>query len=158
MNSIEFSRNLFLLRREHSMSMEDVASALDVPEELVCEWECAKTSPSLDQMNRLAKLYGIPLEEIVRSPKPHNEEILSEIPPETALQPITEPEEEPEETETEIPEPPKEKTMSWWEILVIVLLILIIGAGVFFLVRPEWFPLKDLFGSVRWAAEFLLRR
>ena len=70
MNSIEFARNLVLLRREHRMTIEDLASAMEVSVELVCQWECAKTSPTLDQMNRLAKVYGIPLAEVIRSPKP----------------------------------------------------------------------------------------
>ncbi len=153
MNAIEFARNLFLIRREHNMTIDDLAAALGVSEELICEWECAKTSPSLDQMNRLAKVYGIPLDDLIRTPKPHAE---PEELPEIRLE---EPAPEPSETETaeteEIPEETKEKAMPWWEILVIVLLILIIGAGVFFLVRPEWFPFRDFFGGMSILPRFL---
>ncbi len=146
MNPIEFARNLFLIRREHNMTIDDLAAALGVTEELICEWECAKTSPSLDQMNRLAKIYGIPLDDLIRTPKPHAEpEDLPEI---VVDEPVPEEPEAVAEEAVELPEETKDKAMPWWEILVIALLILLIGAGVFFLVRPEWFPLKDLFGAV----------
>lgn len=154
MNPIEFARNLFLLRREHKMTVEDLADALQVTPELICEWECAKTSPSLEQMNRLAKIYGIPLADVIRTPKPM-EEVPEEIFPDVSAAEAEAKEEKP--AEEPLPAPaPKKKKVAAWEIIVIVLLLLIIAASVTFLIKPEWFPLKELFSSVTALKSFLL--
>ncbi len=148
MNPIEFARNLFLLRREHRMTIEDLAAALEVTPELICEWECAKTSPSLEQMNRLAKIYGIPLADIIRTPKPvdHIPEPEPEPEPMTAVPEPDEPEKEAEPTPEE-PATPERKRPALWEIVIIALLVLIIAAALIFLLKPEWFPLRDLLGT-----------
>ena len=146
MNPIEFAKHLFPLRREHRMTIEDLASAMEVTAETVCEWECAKKSPTLDQINRLAKVYGVPLSEIIQSPKPVAE------PPKPTQAPA-QPKEEPTVTEapknTEyIPKRGKKKQKpAVWEILVIVLLLLIIAASLTFLIKPEWFPFLQYLGA-----------
>lgn len=149
MNSIEFARNLFGLRTERGLSIEDLAAALGATPELICEWECAKTSPSLDMMMRLSELYGVPLDELIRNPKPHTPVIPP--PPIWQEEPIEEPTPEPEaKMEPEEPEgsakhgrhaeEPRGKPHIW-EILIIVLFLVIIGVAVFFLFRPDLFPL-----------------
>ena len=153
MNPIEFARNLFLLRRSQHMTIEELAEALEVSVETVCAWECAKTSPSLDQMNRLAKVYGVPLADIIRNPKP-----MDEIPEPVAEEtPLSKETEEPlSEAEEELPAPVpeatprrgrKKKKVLWWEILVIALLLIIIAAALTFLIKPEWFPLVQFLGK-----------
>ncbi len=152
MNPIEFARNLFLLRRANRMTIEELAQAMEVTPEVVCAWECAKTSPSLDQMNRLAKVYGVPLAEIIRNPKP-----MDEIPePAPEEKPFAEdlatdaeaPEEAPiPEPESAEPRRGRTKKVLWWEIAIIVLLLAIIGASLTFLIKPEWFPLVQWLGK-----------
>ncbi len=146
MNPIEFARNLFLLRREHRMTIEDLASAMEVTPETVCEWECAKTSPSLEQMNRLAKVYGIPLADVIRSPKPVNAAPPPEPDPEPAKNEESVPQPVCDEAEQKTEPQPKKKKSVWWEILVIILLLLIIAASLTFLIKPEWFPFRELLG------------
>ena len=141
MNPIEFARNLFALRMERRMTIEALAEALEVSPELICEWECAKTSPSLDQMNRLAKIYAIPLDEIIRNPKPHAPMDLppvEQVPPpqpEQAEQPEEEPEILLENTESE----PK-KPNRLLDGIIIALILGVIAAATVFLIKPEWFP------------------
>ncbi len=156
MNPIEFARNLFLLRREHGMTIEELGLALEVSPEIICEWECAKTSPTLEQMNRLAKVYGIPLAQVIRSPKSGDEPPASIPTPEglegSGFSSESAPEAEPESSEEPSTEPPadpdpKKKKGALWEILVILLLLLIIGAALVFLIRPEYFPFRELFGA-----------
>ena len=147
MNSIEFARTLFTLRMERKLTVEELAEAMNVAPGVICEWECAKTSPSLDTMNKLAKFYGIPLDEIIRNPKP------KEI-PKVETKPLEEPETSPEEAPSPEAVPAaesipaggrrgKKRKVAFWEILIIVLLLAIIGAAVFFLFRPDLFPLPD---------------
>lgn len=152
MNPIEFARNLFLLRRANRMTIEELAQAMEVTPEVVCAWECAKTSPSLDQMNRLAKVYGVPLAEIIRNPKPIDEvpePIPEEKPEEEAVAEDTAtPQEEPSPTpEATAPRRGRKKKVQWWEIAIIVLLLAIIGASLTFLIKPEWFPLVQFLGK-----------
>lgn len=140
MNPIEFARNLFTLRMERKWTVERLAAELEVTPELVCEWECAKTSPSLDQMNRLAKIYGIPLDEIIRNPKPREE-----IP---APEPISQEPEAPapEETAAEEPAAPVEEPKKKYrspkvsDLIVIILLLIVIFGALLLLVRPDLFP------------------
>ena len=147
MNSIEFARTLFTLRMERKLTVEELAEAMNVAPGVICEWECAKTSPSLDTMNKLAKFYGIPLDEIIRNPKP------KEI-PKVEAKPLEEPETAPEEAPAPEAVPAaesipaggrrgKKRKVAFWEILIILLLLAIIGAAVFFLFRPDLFPLPD---------------
>ena len=152
MNSIAFAKHLFLLRRDHRMTIEDLASAMEVTPELVCEWECAKKSPTLDQINRLSKIYGMPLSDVIQSPKP-----VKPTPP-PAPEPTPAPDPQPtvreneevkeESAEEYIPKRGKKKKKpAVWEILIIVLLLLIIGASLTFLIKPEWFPFLQYLGS-----------
>lgn len=149
MNSIEFARTLFTLRMERKLTVEELAEAMNVAPGVICEWECAKTSPSLDTMNKLAKFYGIPLDEIIRNPKPKEIPKVEAKPPEEA-EPEPAPEEAPAPEAVPVTEASpaggrrgKKRKIAFWEILIIVLLLAIIGAAVFFLFRPDLFPLPD---------------
>ena len=126
MNPIEFAHNLFSLRMERHMTVETLAEALGVTPEIVCEWECAKTSPSLDQMNRLAKVYGIPLDEIIRNPKPRKPVEIPTVSVEEAEAPAEIPEEAPAEEVDEaiVPEgePEAPRRSRWVDWVVIGLL------------------------------------
>lgn len=148
MNSIEFARNLFALRMEHGYSVEALAEAMELSPELICEWECAKTSPTLDNMMKLASVYGISLVEIVRPATPHEYTgPIPEAPKEEVAEeePIAEENDEDLEEEEEFEEffetPEKRGRPELWEILVIVILLFLIGSAVFFLFRPDLFPL-----------------
>ena len=147
MNPIEFARNLFTLRMERRMTVEALAEALGVTPEIICEWECAKTSPSLDQMNRLAKVYGIPLDEVIRNPNPHKPLEIpapTPAPAEEAAAPAEEP--VPEAEPEPIPEQPaeprrtKKRRSRWADAAIIALLLAIMAAATVFLINPEWFP------------------
>ncbi len=149
MNSIAFARHLFLLRRDHHMTIEDLASAMEVTPEMICEWECAKKSPTLDQINRLSKIYGMPLSDVIQSPKPVKPVPASKEASAQEPQPVA-----PEQEETKEPieeytpkRGRKKRKIAMWEILIIVLLILIIAASLTFLIKPEWFPFLQYLGS-----------
>lgn len=146
MNPIEFARNLFALRMERGMTVEELAEALNTSPETVCEWECAKTSPSLDQMNRLARLYGISLDEVIRNPKPHDTIPVPPV-PQTAEEPkAEEPKPTPVSKETvakeasPAPARRRKRKTAFWEILVILLLLALMGAALVFAIRPDLFP------------------
>lgn len=146
MNPIEIARNLFLLRTRRGMTVEELAAALDVAPERICEWECAKVSPSMDQMIRLAHLYGVKLDEIVRTPQPESEPTENAIPTEEPS-PSTEPT---AATNEEPPAPRRSRRRSRehppkaWEIAVILLILMVIAAAVLFLLRPDLLPLPQI--------------
>lgn len=155
MNPIEFSSNLFALRKEHNLTVEELAELLSVTPEAICEWECAKTSPTMEQMDRLAKIYRIPLDEIVRNPKPRvkaplpeeeeererapaEAEIPEELPAPEGEREEPLPEDEPDELP--LPRRGKKARSKWVDALIIALLLGVIAAATVFLVNPDWFP------------------
>ena len=100
----------------------------------------------MEQSIRMSRIYNVSLDEIVRNPRPRN---LSEEDPEDPDAAREELPEEPEMTEElleseELPEPERPRgKLRGWEILVILLFLLIIAAAVFFLIRPDLFPLPN---------------
>ena len=136
MNPIEFSTNLFALRRENNLSVEELANLLNVTPEIICEWECAKTSPTMEQMDRLAKIYRVPLPEEA----PPVQEPISVDLPEEDPQPEAEIVEEAEEEVLPLPRRGKKSRSKWVDVVVIALLLGIIAAATVFLINPQWFP------------------
>ena len=133
--------------------MEDLAEALSVTPETVCSWECARTSPTLEQMTRLAKLYGIPLDAVIRAPRLRKDEPEPEPAEEPKAEAIPEAEtvvaeETPEDGQPEeIPEPAprrrrKQKRVTGWDVLIVGLLLSIMGIALYLLLNPEILPLK----------------
>jgi transcriptional regulator with XRE-family HTH domain len=62
---MEYGEYLFKLRKEKSLSQEDVANELNVSRQSVSLWETNQSSPSMENMISLAKLYQVSLDELV---------------------------------------------------------------------------------------------
>jgi transcriptional regulator with XRE-family HTH domain len=63
--NIEIADKLVKLRREKRMSQEDVAERLGVSRQAVSRWERAESSPDMDNLVELSKLYGISLDDLL---------------------------------------------------------------------------------------------
>ena len=67
-------RSLGEVLREHrtrcSMTQEFVAESLNVSRQAVSKWENGTADPSTSNLQKLAKLYGITAEELIRSIQP----------------------------------------------------------------------------------------
>ena len=62
---MEFSKNLSRERKARGLSQEELAARLGVSRQAVSKWENGTSDPSTSNLCALAKLYGIPVEELL---------------------------------------------------------------------------------------------
>lgn len=63
--NVVIAEKLLNLRKQHGFSQEELAEKLGVSRQAVSKWERAEASPDTDNLIRLAKLYGISLDELL---------------------------------------------------------------------------------------------
>lgn len=73
------------LRGERNLSQGDLAEALDVSRQSVSKWETGQSVPELDKIIRLADLFGVTVDELVRDGDAPRPETPPEIRPETKI-------------------------------------------------------------------------
>ena len=56
-------------RKLCNMTQDQVAGALDVTQNAVCQWETGKRVPSLEMIIKLSDLFGCTIDELVRGEK-----------------------------------------------------------------------------------------
>lgn len=64
--TIETANRLVQLRKAHNLSQEKLAEHLGVSRQAVSKWECAESTPDMDNLMALAALYNISLDELIR--------------------------------------------------------------------------------------------
>lgn len=68
------AQRLARLRKEAGFSQEELAEKLGVSRQAVSKWERAESSPDLDNLIALARLYGVSLDELLLEEKRRSEE------------------------------------------------------------------------------------
>jgi len=63
------NENIKKYRKERGMTQEDLAKLLNVSRKTVSKWECERGLPDITQLPRIAKLFGITLEELIYTPE-----------------------------------------------------------------------------------------
>ncbi|MCH5325337.1 MAG: helix-turn-helix transcriptional regulator [Eubacterium sp.] len=63
--TIEMANRLTALRKEHSLSQEQLAEKIGVSRQAVSKWERAEASPDIENLSALAKLYGVTIDVLV---------------------------------------------------------------------------------------------
>lgn len=61
--------NLVMLRKMHGYSQERVADEIDISRQAYAKWESGATVPDVDKAARLAQLYGVSLDALIRTEK-----------------------------------------------------------------------------------------
>ena len=64
------SGKIYLLRTRRELSQEDLAAALGVSRQSVSKWETGQSVPDLDKIIRMADLFGVSVDELVREGAP----------------------------------------------------------------------------------------
>lgn len=59
-------KNIRNLRLEHDMSMKEFAEKLGTTDSAICRWENGKAKLPVDMAIKIADLFRIPLDELVR--------------------------------------------------------------------------------------------
>ena len=68
--NIEIANRLVELRKKNGLSQEELAEKLGLSRQAVSKWERAEASPDTDNLICLAKLYGVSLDELLRTDQP----------------------------------------------------------------------------------------
>lgn len=61
---MKFNEKLIKLRRQSGLSQEELAYKLNVTRQTVSKWELGQTTPEMDKLVSLSKVYGITLDEL----------------------------------------------------------------------------------------------
>ncbi|MDE5909627.1 MAG: helix-turn-helix transcriptional regulator [Lachnospiraceae bacterium] len=76
--NIEIANRLVNLRKSNNLSQEALAQKLGISRQAVSKWERAEASPDTDNLILLARLYGVSLDELLKTddeiPRPDEEE------------------------------------------------------------------------------------
>ena len=73
-------QNIARLRAQKSLSQGDLADALEVSRQSVSKWETDASIPELDKLLRLAELFGVTLDELVKGESAQPEAARGEAP------------------------------------------------------------------------------
>ena len=65
------AEKILSLRTQRGMSQDDLAEKLEVSRQSVSKWETAQSTPDLDKIIRLADLFGVSVDQLVRDGDEH---------------------------------------------------------------------------------------
>ena len=65
--NIEIANRLVNLRKSNNLSQEALAEKLGISRQAVSKWERAEASPDTDNLILLARLYGVSLDELLKT-------------------------------------------------------------------------------------------
>lgn len=68
--NIEIANRLVQLRKQHGLSQEELAARLGLSRQAVSKWERAEASPDTDNLILLSRVYGISIDELLRTEDP----------------------------------------------------------------------------------------
>lgn len=68
--NIEIANRLVQLRKQKNLSQEELAAKLGISRQAVSKWERAESSPDTDNLILLARLYGVSLDDLLRTDGP----------------------------------------------------------------------------------------
>lgn len=74
------SDNLIMLRNIHGLSQEEVVEKIDISRQAYGKWESGKTIPDIEKCSRLAELYGVTLDSLVRKEQLEDGKVLVPAP------------------------------------------------------------------------------
>ena len=63
---MKFNEKLIMLRKQHNLSQEQVAEKLGVARQTISKWELGETTPEMDKLIVISKLYNITLDELMK--------------------------------------------------------------------------------------------
>lgn len=70
--TIELANRLIEFRKKHNLSQEQLADKLHVSRQTISKWERSEASPDTDNIIELAKLYNVPIDDLLNCDKDVN--------------------------------------------------------------------------------------
>ena len=74
------SDNLIMLRNIHGFSQEEVAEKIDISRQAYAKWESGKTIPDIEKCSRLAELYGVTLDSLIKTERLEDGRVIAPSP------------------------------------------------------------------------------
>lgn len=62
---MDFGTNLFNARKKAGLSQEEVAISLNISRQTISKWELNETIPDIYQVQKLARLYAVTIDELI---------------------------------------------------------------------------------------------
>ncbi len=66
---MKISEKIYLFRKEHNLSQEELANKLNVSRQTVSKWETGESSPDIDKIVPLCQIFGITTDELLTGKK-----------------------------------------------------------------------------------------
>lgn len=63
---MKFNEKLVMLRKQQNLSQEQVSEKLGVARQTISKWELGETTPEMDKLIIISKLYDITLDELMK--------------------------------------------------------------------------------------------
>ena len=64
-DSVKVGKKIYTLRKEHSLTQDDLANKLMVTRQVISKWELGNSLPSIDLIIEISKLFNVQIEEIL---------------------------------------------------------------------------------------------
>ena len=65
---MKFNEKLIELRKKQGLSQEELGYKLNVTRQTVSKWELGQTTPEMDKLIELSKLFNISIDELINGP------------------------------------------------------------------------------------------
>ena len=62
--------NLIMLRNIHGLSQEEIAGRIDISRQAYAKWESGATVPDVEKCKRLADIYGVTIDSLMKTEQP----------------------------------------------------------------------------------------
>ncbi|MBQ2938649.1 MAG: helix-turn-helix transcriptional regulator [Clostridia bacterium] len=63
---MKFNEKLTMLRKQKNLSQESLAEILNVARQTISKWELGETTPEMDKLVQLSKIFNISLDELIK--------------------------------------------------------------------------------------------
>ena len=79
MNDYAFGNELYELRKAAGLSQSQAARLLGLSDKAVSKWENGRAKPSTENLRKLAALYGVPVEELLKKREAKKPPVITKI-------------------------------------------------------------------------------
>lgn len=74
MDNFEIGKTIRDLRTEHKYTQAQLGELLNVSDSAICKWESGESSPNIDQLHNIAKLFNLTVDELIHFQEKKNAE------------------------------------------------------------------------------------
>ena len=69
---MSFGKNINKLRKKAGYSQEELGDKIGVTRQTISKWELEQTSPSLSDINKIAQVFSVKIDDLIKDEKDNN--------------------------------------------------------------------------------------